>query len=367
MAAAFSGWRAHATEGAELRRRAGLLVSSLQQRLLRAAWNAWAEHGRAKQAAALLLQRALQGRAERSLNACFEAWRSAAQDSARRNQVLRQALGRLIQRHRSTAFAGWRQAAAQRQHRRRLVEAAISKMRGQQLADCFQAWQRWAEHKRQLDNAEHAVQQARQRCQLDACFGLWRASAHRHAAAKRCLAAIRLRQVRAAFSTWQAVVEDCRAEAAAAALAPKQLRRAFQQWHGALHLAQQKRQRLEKAASWAFGSSRQRAWKAWTLYVAHQRKKQAAQQRFQAGMLRRCLEAWREGVQAKQRLAVKQQHLQDLAARRLLAAVLTEWRWAAAAAAFLRRCYCARAYAAWAEKTAAAKVGSEPLLLLRWV
>ena len=74
-------------------------------------------------------------------------------------------------------------------------------------------------------------------------------------------------------------------------------------------------------------------------------------------MLRCCLAAWQERLACKQRLLVKQEHLQALAAQRLLAATLTEWRWAAAAAAFLRRYYCARAWAAWSEKVAASKVG----------
>lgn len=356
MAAAFSRWRVQSQEAAELRRRATALVVTLQQRLLRAAWNAWVEHAHGKRAAAQLVQQALQGQAERSLAACFAAWRSVAAGSARRQQLLQQALGRLMQRQLSAAFAGWRQAASLRQHHRQLLEAAVSKLGGRRLADCFHVWRQWAERKQELSAAERAALEGRQRRQLDACFGLWRATAHRQATAKRCLAAIRLRQARAAFSTWQAAVEDSRAVAAAAALAPMQLHRAFQRWQAVLHLAQHKRQRVEKAAAWAFGSSRQRAWKAWALYVAHQRKKRTAQERFRAGMLRRCLAAWQERVASKQRLRVKQEHVQAVVSCRLLAATLVEWRWAAAAAAFLRRCYCSRAWAAWAEKAAAAKV-----------
>lgn len=359
VAMALSSWRMHAQEGAELRRRAALLVATLQQRLLRSAWNAWVERGRLKQAAAQLVQRALASRVARSLGACFTAWRSTASERARQTWLLQQALGRLVQHQLSAAFAQWRAAAGLRLRNRQLVDAAVSRLGGRRLADCFSGWRQWAGQKRRFAGIQHAAGNERRRRQLDACFGLWRATAHRQATALRCLAAIRLRHVRAAFSTWQAAVEDSRAEAALAALAPKQLQRAFLQWRAALLLAQQKRQRVEKAAAWAFGSSRQRAWKAWALYDARQRKKRAAQERFRAGMVRRCLAAWQERLVAKQRLLVKQEHLQAVAARRLVGAALTEWRWAAAVAAFLRRYYCARAWAAWSEKAAAAKVGLE--------
>lgn len=97
---------------------------------------------------------------------------------------------------------------------------------------------------------------------LSICTAAWRMVAHRQATATRCLAAIRLRLARAAFLTWQAATDDALAEAAAAALTPQVLRRRFAAWRTVLLLAQQKQQRLEKAAAWAFGSRRVKAWKA---------------------------------------------------------------------------------------------------------
>lgn len=155
-----------------------------------------------------------------------------------------------------------------------------------------------------------------------------------------------------AFSTWQQAAEDSRAAAAAAALAAAALQRVFCRWHAATALAQQKQQRVAKAAAWAFGNNLQKAWRAWAAHHAVQRKKHAAQALFQGGMLRRCLVAWRELVVRRQRLAVKEEHLQAAGARRRLAAALLQWHHYARARRFVRRLYTARAFAQWAANTA---------------
>lgn len=318
---------------------------------------AWAEHVQRKRAAAVLVQRALGGRAERSLGACFALWRSAASASRRRKQLLQQALGRLVQQRTSQAFARWRETAACKGRQRQVVASCVAKLTGRCTTSCFDGWRQWAAARRRRAGIATAAVADLHRRQLAACVGEWRAAAHRAAAAKRCLAAMRLRSMHTAWVTWVQAAEDARAKAANAALAPQALRRRFAAWRGAAQLVQQKRQRVEKAAAWAFGTSRQRAWRAWRLYLSHRRAKRAAQQHFASGVLRRCLGAWAERVARRQRLLVKQGHLEEQAARRRLAAVLLTWRRVVRARAFTRRYYCARALATWAEKAAEAKVG----------
>lgn len=189
-----------------------------------------------------------------------------------------------------------------------------------------QAWQQWAAEKDRLSVTARKAVEGLHRRQLAACVAAWAAEARRQATAKRCLAALRLRLVRAAFSQWQAAAEDSRVQAAAAALQPQALRRCFARWHAAVLLAHQKQQRWERAAAFAFGSGQLKAWKAWASFVAQRRKKRAAEQRFTASMLRRCLEGWQERVARKQRLQVKEAHLRDRAALRLLATTLLKWR-----------------------------------------
>lgn len=82
----------------------------------------------------------------------------------------------------------------------------------------------------------------------------------------------------------------------------------------------------------------------------------SASQHFAASMLHRIWGAWAELVARRQRLLVKEQHLQQLGARRLLATKLHNWQQAARSSAFVRRYYCARAWATWAENAADAKV-----------
>lgn len=311
---------------------------------------------RRKRTAAQLVQRALGCQGERRLGSCWAAWRSEAAHIARSRQLLAQALGRLSQRHLALAFGEWREAAGLRRRRRVLVAGAVAKLGGERLRECFRVWRQWGCYKRQLASAEAAARTARRRRQVATCVAAWRAAAHRQSIARRCLAAICLRLARSAFTAWLAATEDARASAAAAALAPKLVRRCFAQWRAVLLLAGQKRQRVEQAAAWAFGSSRQRPWRAWRLFLSRKRQKHAAVQRFRAGVLRRSLLAWQERVLRKQRLVVKQQHLQQQAAARLLGGVLLKWRRAVKARSFLRRYFCSPAWATWAEHASAAKV-----------
>lgn len=95
---------------------------------------------------------------------------------------------------------------------------------------------------------------------------------------------------------------------------------------------------------------------AWHMYVLHRRKKATAQQLFTAATLQRALRSWLERARAQQRLQVKEQHLRQQAARRLLAAMLVKWRRTARAHAFLRRYFLQRAWATWVEHALAAKV-----------
>lgn len=357
LAAAWRTWRTKTEEGADLRRRAALLVSSLQQRSARAAFNCWAFRVQKKRAAAELVQRALGGRAQRSLGACLAGWKAAAQEKRRHRQLVLQAVGRLTQRQLSTAFARWREVAGAKRHNRELLACAVQRLAGHRMGDVFIQWRQWAQQKHRLAEIEGKAVEARNRKQLARFVAAWQATAHKQAVARHCLAAIQLKQLRRSFSTWQAAAEDSKAAAAATQLAPLALQRWFARWRAAVVLMQQKRQRLEKAAAWAFGSSRQRAWAAWALQHQRQRRQRAAHQLFRAGMLRRCLAAWQEGVARKQRLLVKQQHLQHVAAGRRLATALHAWQRAARAHRFARRYYCARALEAWAENVAAIKVG----------
>ena len=207
------------------------------------------------------MQQALGGRAERSLAACFAGWHAAASASARRKHVLAHAVGRLTQQQLSTALCKWREAAALRRRHRSLIAAAVTKLGGQRLWESFGWWRQWAGYSRQLAGIERCAVAGLHRRRLAGCMVVWQAEARRLATAKRCLAAMRLRVLRQCFNQWRDAAEDSCAEAASAALAPKLLRRAFLQWRTALRLAAQKRQRLEKAAALAFGSSRLRAWK----------------------------------------------------------------------------------------------------------